>query len=193
MSDDLQIVAYKVESALAGLADLLQNGPALRIVHRFRTAGAVDCVPGEEVFAVFLVQRGRQFQLRLSLSGRLLLDYLARHRHYAQSATQIAAGIQASDFYQKHASNAGKSPRMRRKIARSAVKIYIRRLRQAFAAACEEAEVVFSADKVIVSEQTVANEVGYKVHARVEWSHVDSPESRRPGSRMRFEECRYDL
>src|SRR5208337_2766348 len=40
-------------------------GPHFRIVHRFRVPGS-DCLPGEEIFAAFFVNRGCEYQLRLS-------------------------------------------------------------------------------------------------------------------------------
>jgi len=145
----------------------------LRIVHRFRTPGVLGCLPGEEVFAVFLLCRGHLYQLRLSLSGRLLVDYLARHRHCAQSAAQIEAGIRADEFYQKHAANAIWHLKMIRRIPRSAVKVHIARLRRAFTVAFREAGLRFNPDDVVVARQTMSNEVGYSLKAAVDWIHID--------------------
>jgi len=128
---------------------------------------------GEEVFAAFVIYRGREYQLHLSLCGRLLLDYLARHRHCAQSAGQIAVGIQTGEFYRKHATNAGRNPKMQRRIARSAVKVYIQRLRQAFVTIFREAGLEVNSNQVVRSERTESNEVGYRLNAYVEWLHVD--------------------
>ena len=171
MSDNLRIVAYKVESALLEIAELYQAGPHIRILHRFRELGVVGCLPGEEVVATLLVSRGQAYQLRLSLSGRLLLDYLARHRHCAQSAAQISAGIGADEFYQEHAANAGACMKMLRRIPRSCIKVQVARLRKAFGLAFREAGIQFDPSGVIASRPTVSNEVGYILKAVVEWSH----------------------
>src|SRR5690348_6974651 len=101
MSDDLRIVACNAESVLSGLADQLQNGPTLRIVHRFWHPGT-QCLAGEEVWSIALLHRGKELCLPLSLALRLVLNHLAETRHVPQSATQIAAGMRRSPFYVKH-------------------------------------------------------------------------------------------
>jgi len=48
-----------------------------------------DCLPGEEIVAVSLMYRGREYHLQLSLALRMLFDFLARHSRLPQSARQI--------------------------------------------------------------------------------------------------------
>src|SRR5258708_16045201 len=100
LNDSLETVIHAVDVMVA---ESMQVACALRIVHRFRPRGAVNCLPGEEVFAAFLLYRGRAYQLRLSLSARLLLDYLPRHPPVPQSPPQIPAAIHTSAFFPNHA------------------------------------------------------------------------------------------
>lgn len=169
MSDELRIIAYKAEVALLELRELLQTGPDLRIVHRFWQPGT-ECLPGEEVWAVFLVLRGREVRLPLSLAVRLLLNYLAETKHIPQSATQIVAGMRRSDFYARHGSYSGVPSR--RKISRSAVKEYIKRLRMALNVAFREAALGLDPKHVLVSRKTTGNEIQYQLRAAIQWVHV---------------------
>lgn len=169
MSDELRIIAHKAETALLELADLFQNGPVLKITHRFWKPGT-ECLCGEEVWAAFLVCHGREFRLPLSLALRLLLNYLAENRHVPQSATQITAGTRCSPFYAKHGANSGVI--LRRKVTRSAIKEYVKRLRLAFTVAFQEAGLNLDSRRVLISQRTMGNEVQYQLRATIQWAHV---------------------
>jgi len=169
MSDSFRSIGYQAETALLELADLLQTGPVLRVYHRFWKPGT-ECLPGEEVWAISLVHQGREFRLPLTLALRLLLNYLATTRHVPQSATQIAAGIRRSPFCAKHGMNSGICSR--RKIARSAIKEYIKRLRTALLVAFREAGLSLDPARVLVSRATAGNEVQYQLVSRIEVVHV---------------------
>jgi hypothetical protein len=142
--------------------------------------GVTGCLPGEEVFAVFLVYRGAEYQLKLPLALRLLFDYLARHSHVAQSARQIEFGIRADDFYKHHAKNANGRAALTRRIPRSAVREYIKRLHYSFVLAFQEAGVSIDPRKVLIVQETVGNESGYQLKATCSWAHINlnSRESR---------------
>ena len=170
MRDNLRPVADKAELLLHELRELMQVGPHLRIVHRFRRRGG-GCQPGEEVLAVYLVYRGREIQILLPLALRLLLNYLAVNRHLPQGASQIAAGIRASAFYRRHAANSGAVSY--RKISRSSIKEYVKRIRKAFALAFDKAALPLNPDRVLVSEITTGNEVQYCLRATIAWTHLD--------------------
>jgi hypothetical protein len=170
MSDEVRIVARAAEIALLEAAELLQAGPLLRVIHRFRDRG-MECQPGEEVWAVYVIVRGREIPLALSLTLRLLIDYLARTRHVAQSAAQITAGIRASPFYERHGMNSGIMSR--RRFSRSGIKEYIKRIRKALALALRGASCHLDPHRVLVSKTTMTNEKLYQLRARVEWLHLD--------------------
>jgi len=165
-------VLDKVDLLLAEISHLRSAGPHFRITHRFRLPGS-DCLPGEEVFAVFLIYHGREFQLRLSLAQRLLFDYLARHSRLAQSASQIEFGTRADEFYRQHGKNARSGRALTRRIPRSAIREHIKRLRQALALAFREAHLLLDPQRVLVVKQTHSNEVGYQLRATCRWTHLD--------------------
>jgi hypothetical protein len=174
MRDSLEPVVDGVDLLLAELRVLKSQGPHLRIVHRFREPGTL-CAPGEEIAVVYLVHRAQFFPLRLSLALRTLIDYLAKHSHFPQSASQIEAGIRADPFYMKHGTNAMLHNGLKRTISRSAIKEYVKRLRLAIGLAFKEAGLNLDPLQVVVSEPTVMNEVTYRLKATVQWTHTDMP------------------
>jgi hypothetical protein len=141
-------------------------------VHRFREPGTL-CASGEEIAVVGLAHRGQLHPLRLSLALRMLIDYLAKRSHFPQSASQIEAGIRADPFYMKHGTNAMFHNGLKRRICRSAIKEYVKRLRLALELTFEEASLNIDPRQVIVSEPTVTNETGYRLKATIEWFHEE--------------------
>lgn len=166
------ILLHYCDLCFAELAALHSSGPYFRIVHRFHKPGT-NCAPGEEIFAILLVYRGREYCLKLSLALRILFDYLARHSRLPQSAAQIEAGIRADRFYTQHAMTVMGMGKFIRSIPRSYVRVYIERLRSALAIAFQEACLSLDPQAVLLSQETVMNEVGYKLTATFEWIHTD--------------------
>jgi hypothetical protein len=171
-NDDFETVLEGVDLLIAERKELKAAGPHFFIVHRFRMPGT-RCAPGEEILAVVLVYRGREFPLRLSLALRILFDFLAHHSRLPQSARQVELGIRADDFYKRHAANATGRAVLTRHIPRSAVRVYIRRLLRAFALAFQDAGMRIAPGDVLISQKTVGNEVGYQLKASCDWLHVD--------------------
>jgi hypothetical protein len=170
--DSLTPVFEKVALLTTEMRHLRSVGPHFRIVHRFRVPGSI-CLPGEEIVTVFLIYRGREYPLRLSASLRIVFDYLARHSRLAQSARQIELGIRADDFYKYHAKNAGGRAALIRRIPRSAIKVHIRRLRDALSLVFQEAGMGIDPGRVLITQETVGNEVGYQLKASCSWTHID--------------------
>jgi hypothetical protein len=169
MSADLHPIAERADVLLAELARLSQTGPDLRIFHRFQELGTY-CQAGEEIWVISVIHRGRQTILPLSLALRQIVNYLAETRHIPQSATQIAAGMRRSAFYVKHGMNSGILSK--RKISRSAVKEYVKRIRKAFGISFREVALALDPKRVLVSKTTVGNEIHYQLRARIEWVHL---------------------
>jgi len=178
-NDELMTILEEVDVLVAELRELNENGPHFRILHRFH-APSTDCAPGEEVAGVYLVHRDREYFLRLSLSLRLLFDYLARHTHLPQSATQIEAGIRAERFYTEHATAVTAPLKFTRSIPRSFVRVYMERLKSALADVFQKAGLSMDADRVLVSQDTVMNEVGHRLEATFEWVHIDPERPQAP-------------
>jgi hypothetical protein len=172
LKNSLTPVLEKVDLLIAEMKYLRSAGPHFRIVHRFRMPGT-NCLPGEEIVAAFLVHRGREYHLRLSLALRMLFDYLARHSRLPQSARQIELGIRADDFYKRHAANATGRTVLARGIPRSFVRVYVKRLHQTFSLAFQEAGTRIDPGRVLISQKTVGNEVGYQLKASCDWVHLD--------------------
>lgn len=168
MCGDLKPIVEKAEILLAELAWLTQTGPELRIVHRFQRSGT-GCQAGEEIWTISVMRRGRERILPLSLALRQVVNYLAETRHIPQSATQITAGIRRSAFYANHGMNSGVPSK--RKISRSAVKEYIKRIRKAFYLGFREIGLDLDPKRVLVSKTTMGNEIHYQLRARIEWVH----------------------
>lgn len=164
-SEELERIVEEIDVLVAELRELYENGPHFRILHRFHA-------PGEEVAGIYLVHRGREYFLKLPLALRLLFDYLAHHTHLPQSATQIEAGIRAERFYAEQAASTMGSKKFTRSISRSYVRVYIERLRSALTHTFQKADLGSAADAVLISQETVMNEVGYVLKATIEWMHL---------------------
>jgi hypothetical protein len=171
MRDSQALILEKVNLILAEIAELRERGPHFRIHHRFHRPDLGDCAPGEEIVAIGLVHRGREYFLPLSLSLRILFEYLVRHSRLPQSAAQIEAGVREDPFSTHHASNAVTQNRLTRSIPRSYVRVYIERLRNALELVFRKAGLPTEPHMVLLSEETVMNEVGYRLVATADWVH----------------------
>jgi len=170
-NDELMTIVEEIDVLVAEIRELNSAGPHFRIIHRFHLPGT-DCAAGEEVAGIYLVHRGREYFLRLSLALRLLFDYLARHSQLPQSAAQIEAGIRAERFYVEHATAVMGSRNFTRGIPRSYVKVYIERLRLALKRQFRKANLQIDTGDVLISQETVMNEVGYRLKGTFEWVHT---------------------
>lgn len=170
--NSLSPVLNKVDLLIAEISHLRSSGPHFQILHRFRLPGS-DCLAGEEIAAALLVYRSYEYQLRLSLAQRLIFDFLARHSRLAQSARQIELGMRADPFCKLHAKNANGRTGLTRRIPRSSIKEHIRRLHQALEIAFHEAGMGIDPRSVLIVQDTVGNEVGYRLKATCSWTHID--------------------
>ncbi len=168
MSSNLRPIKYGVEVALAELHDCMQGKVHIKIFHRFQRVSSA-CGPGEEIWGIKLSFSQREAAVPLGLSLKLLFDYLARTQ-MPMSASQIAAGIRHSEFHRKHGLNG--STLQRRKIARSAIREYMKRIRIALNLALNEVGLPLDASRVLVSEPTIGNEILYRLKAKIEWIHL---------------------
>ncbi len=174
MPSELEPIIRTIRLLAAERAQLTKSGPHFKIEHRWRAQGT-ECAPGEEVAAAYLVYRGREFLIPLSLTLRLVFDFLAKHTHLAQSASQIAACFRADPFYTRHGANAASDGTLRRRVARSAVRVYVQRIRRALALTFREASLRVDPSKVLVSQETVMNDVGYRLRGTFQVLHSEHP------------------
>lgn len=161
----------KVDVVLTELSELRSSGPHFWIYHRFREPGC-HCAAGEEIAAVYLWCGTNEYWLPLPLALRIVFDFLA-HSRLPLNAAQISAGITASAFYRNHGANSRSNLRFTRRIAKSSVKEFVKRIRKALAIAFAEAHLELDPLAVLRSEKTVGNQVAYLLKARCEWLHED--------------------
>jgi len=166
-------VLKTVDLLIAEISHLRAAGPHFRIVHRFRMPGSEYCLPAEEIFGIFYVHRGCEYQLRLTLAQRIVFDYLARHSRIAQSTRQIELGIRTDAFCQNHAKNASGRVALTRRIPRSSIKEHIRRLHLALGLVFQEAGMSINPRNVLIVQKTVGNEALYRLKATCSWTHID--------------------
>jgi hypothetical protein len=173
MRNEFTEVLATVDLLLFERKALRAMGVHFRILHRFRATGS-DCAPGEEVTAAYLVHRAKEFRLPLGCSLLLLFDYLSRQR-MPLTAAQIISGMRADPFFQKHGANAPYSARKRRQLSHSSIKEYMKRLRAALGQTFCDARLHLDPLSVLVSEETLSNQAGYRLRASCEWIHIDIP------------------
>lgn len=173
MRDNLAPIVEKVGLLIAERRHLRSAGFHFRIVHRFHMPGSTGCLAGEEILGVFLLYRGREYCLRLTLAMRILFDYLARHSRFAQSACQIEWGIRADDFYKDNGKNADGRVALTRKITRSAIREYINRIHQSLSLAFQEAGINIDPKNVLTVRETSGTEVLYQLKCTSTVSHID--------------------
>ncbi len=156
-----------VDLLIAEINHLRAAGLHFRITYRFGTPQTIGRVPGQEIFAIFLVHRGREYQLRLTLAQRLVFDFLANYCRVAQSARQIEFGIRTNEFYSAHAMNATGREGFTRKIPRSSITEHIRRIHTALGIVFREAGLGIDPHSVLIVQDTVGNEALYKLKATI--------------------------
>jgi hypothetical protein len=161
-----------LELMKAERSKLSSRGPRFVILHRFWQP-ETNCVAGEVIAEVLLIQHGKRVSVPLSTRLLLVFDYLARHQRLPQSASQIAAGMRLDPFCLKHGTNAAANRSLSKRVSRTAVKQQIVRLRAALTSAFAEAGLSLDPGRVVVSEETAVNEVRYFLKAAVEWEHVE--------------------
>ena len=174
MNDRLSLLMEKVDLLLLEYGQLKSARLHFRILHRFRAPGT-ECAPGEEVAAIYLMNRGREYYVPLSLTLRLVFDCLAKHSRLPQGASQIAVCFHADPFYGQHGSNIAGHGELRRRVVKSAIRVYVQRIRQALALSFREANLRVDPRNVLASEETVMNEVGYRLRGTFQWLHTDHP------------------
>lgn len=172
MSDWLKFdpVLEAVDLVLAERRELEVKGVCLAILHR-RWDPETICASGEEIAAASLRSRSRNRQLRLSRRGRVMLDLLARNQNLGLTAEQIASLTRTERFYTLYGSNSPSERMLTCDISRSAVRVYVGRLRDEIARAAEELHLAISPERVIESLSTTSRETLYRLRANVVWQH----------------------
>ncbi len=170
--NEFEPILRTIDLMKAERAELSVRGPSFLIIHRFWQPETF-CTPGEVIGDIRLLHRRREISVPLSLRLLLLFDYLARHRHLAQSASQIAAALSADPFSQEHGFYANAQETLGKELSRTAVKQQVMRLRAALGSAFRKGGLSLNPNRVLVSEETEGNEVRYRLKISVDWQHVE--------------------
>jgi hypothetical protein len=168
MQDNFTPILQKIDLVIAEQAQISASGPHFVIVSQCSCQKSERALQ-EEVGDILLLHHGRRFSLPLSRRLGVLFDYLGRHRHLAQSATQIAIGMSVDASCRRGGERPGTRGGSRITASRTAVKQQILRLRQALSHTFDEAALTLEATRVLVSQETVTNEVRYRLKARIDW------------------------
>jgi hypothetical protein len=98
---------------------------------------------------------------------------LAKHKHVAQSAGQMAARMNSEEFYRRHGINAKTKALVNKGTSRTAIKQQIMRLRIGLHLALRKAGLNLDPTRIVTSELTTTNEVRYRLKASVRWQHSE--------------------
>lgn len=170
MQKEYESIMRAVKLLAAERASLLKAGPRSLILHRFWQPETI-CTPGETIAEIRFLHRTKEVSVPLSLRLTLLFDYLARHKHLGQNASQIAAGLRTDPFTRQHGAYARATSSLAKKMSRTAVKQQIMRLRIGLQQAFRKAGLTLDPVRVLLSEPTMTNEVRYRLKAAVIWEH----------------------
>lgn len=167
-SDPADRIIDEIEFIEAERRESRESGPHFRIIHR--SDGQLFTYPSyQEAIAVHLCHENRLFQLGLGSVLVALFDYLARHNRLAQNARQIEDGTRADPLFKMRRRTGPKN-----RIPRQYVRVYVDRIRMALGLVFQQYELGIRPEAVLVSEETVMNEVGYRLRASFEWLHMAS-------------------
>ena len=172
--EGIRRIVEEIEYLLAKRKLRAMERPRFLVVHGHHQP-ETTCLHGETVEQVLLAFRARKIPLRLSPTGLLIADCLARYRHIPLSAAHMARIFSSDPFYVHLGANAVKGASAAIKPKRTSVKVYIQRLRTQLAKVLKEAGLNLLPEKVLVSETTDSNVVVYRLNAQVEIVHQAAP------------------
>ena len=169
MSDNnsLKRIVEEIEYLCAKRMQGMEKHPRFVVVHGHHQPGTL-CLQGETVERAYLVFQAREIPLRLSPTGLVIADCLARHRRNLMSAAQIERIFLSDSFYLRLGANALRGARTPIKPRRATVKVYIQRLRAQLAEALKEAGLNVPGDQMLLSETTDSNVVVYRLASQIQ-------------------------
>lgn len=162
-SDPTDRIIEEIEFIEAERRESRESGPHFRIIHRSEHRSDSN-YSYQEAVAVFLVCGDRFFQVMLGSVLVRLFDYMARHNRLAQTARQIENGTRVDPLFRAH-----RRTKPRNCTPRRYVRVYVDRIRVALDLVFQECGLGIRPESVLISEDTVMNEVGYRLRASFEW------------------------
>ncbi len=149
---------------------LATEGPHFRVIHGGHQQETL-CLHGEIIEQIYLVHRWNLFPLPLSLTGLLIMDCFCRNRLKPLTASRIDQILASDPFYIRHGTNLGVGKLFTSSPGRSAIKVYVQRIRQQMAKTFDSAGLLLDPTRVLVSGATEKNAVAYTLRASVEFVH----------------------
>lgn len=149
---------------------LAAEGPHFRVIHEGHQQGTL-CLHGEAIEQICLVHRWNLFPLSLSPTGLLVMDCFCRNRLKPLTASRIAQILATDPFYTRHGANSGIGKLVPASPGRSAIKVYVQRIKEQMARTFTSAGVIVDPTQVLVSGATEKNAVAYMLRATVEFVH----------------------
>lgn len=174
MRDDVILrVVEEIQYLRAKRAWIARARPRLILVHGHHRA-MKDCLPGETIEQAYFSAFSRVTPLRVSPTGLILLDVLARKRPMPLTAAHIERIVTSDEFYVHLGANANSGKRQRIGLNRRTVKVYIPRLYQQIGNGLKEAGTAIHPEEVILSEDTdLLNVKAYRIAVSCHFVHVD--------------------
>jgi hypothetical protein len=149
---------------------LATEGPHFRVIHGGHQRETL-CLHGEIIEQICLIHRWNLFPLSLSATGLLIMDCFCRSRLKPLTASRIAQILASDPFYMRHGANLGIGKLITAPPGRSAIKVYVQRIRQQMAKTFDSAGVLLDPAMVLVSGTTEKSAVAYTLRASVEFVH----------------------
>lgn len=172
-NDGIRRLVDEIAYLRARRAQMAAATPRLMVVHGHHQP-KTDCLPGETLEEISLTVRSNVIPLRLSPTGLVIVDVLARKKPMLLSATHIERILASDPFYMRLGANAASASRLAVRPARKSIKVYIQRLRVQLGKALKEARLAMLPEEVLVSESTdLLNVVAYRIIIPCEFIHVD--------------------
>ena len=163
-SDPTDRIIEEIEFIEAERRESRESGPHFRIIHRSEHRSDSN-YSYQEAVAVFLVCGDRFFQVMLGSVLVRLFDYMARHNRLAQTAEADRKRHSGGPPFRAHRRTKPRNCRTPRRY----VRVYVDRIRVALDLVFQECGLGIRPESVLISEDTVMNEVGYRLRASFEW------------------------
>jgi hypothetical protein len=166
----LSHVVEEIDYLCAERNMLAAEGPHFRVIHEGHQQGTL-CLHGETIEQICLVHRWNLFPLPLSPTGLLVMDCFCRNRLKPLTTSRITQILDTDPFYTRHGANLCIGKLVPASPGRSAIKVYVQRIRRQIASAFDSAGVMLDPNRILISETTENNVVAYTLRASVEFVH----------------------
>jgi hypothetical protein len=176
---EAELAVFYYDLAVREIERVTRGQVTFVIVHRYATGvtGMRNTrpkwrIPGAEIVSVWLIFRGKPYQLPLGGPHKILFDYLCWHcAGIGQSAAEIEAGLNEQLFYVHHASAAKRRSTVLARSSRTNIRKQAERIRGVMNDLFREEFLPLDPKDILRSEPTSTREVRYSIRANVIWQY----------------------